>query len=112
MGWSERKALMQGTAVRTYPEAVTYQASATDSPLPLTGIWSDAHIQIDPDTQAPVSSTNPLLDVILTDLPGQTPTEGARIIRLLDPSVVYKLIDHQPDGQGMTRFELQLGSPF
>jgi len=112
MGWPERKALMQGTAVRTYPEEVTYQASATDNPVPLTGIWSDAHIQIDPDTQATVSSTNPILDVILNDLPGQTPTEGARIIRLLFPTVVYKLLEHQPDGQGMTRFELQLGRPF
>ena len=103
---------MQGTAVRTFPESVTYQATANDVPVSITGVWSDSHIQVDPDTESTVSSTNPLLDVILSELPGQAPTEGARVIRDADPSIVYKLIDHQPDGQGMTRFELQTSRPF
>jgi len=112
MGWSERKALMQGTAVRTFREGVTYQATALDTPISIDGVWSDAHIEIDPNTEAPVSSTNPILDVILTDLPGHVPVDGARIVRDLDPAVVYKVIDRQSDGEGMTRLELQLAQPF
>ncbi|MFB8829062.1 hypothetical protein ACE0DR_06040 [Azotobacter sp. CWF10] len=34
-------------------------------------MFDSAHVEIDPETQAPVSSTNPVLGVRLSDLPNE-----------------------------------------
>jgi hypothetical protein len=57
-------------------------------------VFDSAHIEIDPETQAPVSSINPVLGVRLSDLPNEpTPRDRVRVRGQL-----YRISDVQPDG--------------
>ena len=57
-------------------------------------VFDSAHVEIDPETQAPVSSINPVLGVRLSDLPNEpTPRDRVRVRGQL-----YRISDVQPDG--------------
>ncbi|WP_349616931.1 head-tail joining protein [Azotobacter salinestris] len=96
MAWSGMANRMLGVAVRTFSEPSVYWLTDGVEPgveLP-QAVFDSAHVEIDPETQAPVSSTNPVLGVRLSDLPNErTPRDRVRVRDQL-----YRISDVQPDG--------------
>lgn len=72
-------------------------------PIPLRGIWNGVAELVDVGNEARVSTTAPILDIRLSDLPG-LPKDGD-LVEVLGKT--YRVIDAQPDGQGMVRLILK-----
>lgn len=95
---------MLGVAVRTFSEpsaeadplgAVYWLIDGLAPGIPLAqAVFDTAHIAVDPETGAPISSRNPVLGVRLVDLPKE-PTSRDRV---LARGVLYQISDVQPDG--------------
>lgn len=87
---------MLGVAVRAFSEPGVYWLTDGVEPgvaLP-QAVFDSAHVEVDPDTGAPVSSNNPVLGVRLADLPNE-PTSRDRVrVR----GALYRIGDVQPDG--------------
>ncbi|WP_455423986.1 head-tail joining protein [Azorhizophilus paspali] len=83
MAWSGMANRMLGVAVRTFAEPSVYWLTDGAEPgveLP-QAVFDSAHVEIDPETQAPVSSINPVLGVRLADLPNEpTPATACRCV--------------------------------
>lgn len=89
---------MLGIAVHTFSEGTDAVYWLTDGIEPGVGlpraVFDSAHVSVDPDTGAPVSSTNPMLGVCLADLPSE-PTSH---VRVRARGQLYRIHDVQPDG--------------
>lgn len=95
---------MLGVAVRTFSEpqasldpagAVYWLTDGVEPGVPLPqAVFDTAHVAVDPETGAPVSSVNPFLGVRLSDLPNN-PTSRDRVRAR---GVTYRIHDVQPDG--------------
>lgn len=103
MGWAEKLAALQGIAVRTFPEAVTYEPVG-GSPVAIQGIYREAYTGVDLGLQAQILSEQPTLDVQLSDLGGSFDADDRFVIRGLRRI----LAEHQEDGEGMVKFFLGL----
>ena len=95
---------MLGVSIRTFsepsatldPEGAVYWLTAGVEPgVPLAqAVFDTAHVSVDPETGAPVSSQNPILGVRLIDLPNK-PTNRDRVRARGE---LYQISDVQPDG--------------
>jgi hypothetical protein len=95
---------MLGVSIRTFsepsaaidPDGAVYWL--TDGVAPgvalAQAVFDSAHVSVDPETGAPVSSQNPILGVRLVDLPNE-PTNRDRIRAR---GQLYSINDVQPDG--------------
>lgn len=104
MGWGQMAQRMLGIAIRTFsepsasidPDGAVYWL--TDGAAPgvalAQAVFDSAHVTVDPETGAPVSSQNPILGVRLVDLPNK-PT-NRDLVRARGE--LYKIHDVQPDG--------------
>ena len=101
MGWAEKMAALQGTAVRTFPAAVTYEPSG-GTPVSIQGIYREPFVGVDLGVQAQVLSDQPTLDCQLSALGGAFDKEDRFVIR----GTRRILHDHQEDGEGMVKFFL------
>lgn len=102
---------MLGVSIRTFSEptasidpdgAVYWLTDGIEPGLPMAqAVFDTAHVSVDPDTGAPVSTNNPILGVRLIDLPNE-PTNRDRVKAR---GVLYKIHDVQSDGvAGVTLF--------
>ncbi|WP_055135564.1 head-tail joining protein [Pseudomonas corrugata] len=102
---------MLGVSIRTFSEptasidpdgAVYWLTDGVEPGLPLAqAVFDTAHVSVDPETGAPVSTNNPILGVRLIDLPNE-PTNRDRVKAR---GVLYKIHDVQSDGvAGVTLF--------
>lgn len=111
MGWASMAQRMLGVSIRTFsepsaaldPDGAVYWL--TDGVAPgvalAQAVFDTAHISVDPETGAPVSTNNPILGIRLIDLPND-PTNRDRV---LARGVLYKINDVQADGvAGATLF--------
>jgi hypothetical protein len=102
---------MLGVSIRTFsepsasidPDGAVYWL--TDGVAPgmalAQAVFDTAHVSVDTETGAPVSSSNPILGVRLIDLPNE-PTNRDRVQAR---GVLYKIHDVQADGvAGVTLF--------
>ncbi|VVO19988.1 hypothetical protein PS712_04154 [Pseudomonas fluorescens] len=95
---------MLGVAVRTFSEpsatldpegAVFWLTDGAAPGVPLAqAVFDTAHVSVDIETGAPVSSQNPILGVRLIDLPNK-PTNRDRVRARGE---LYQISDVQPDG--------------
>lgn len=95
---------MLGVSIRTFSEpsasidpdgAVYWLTDGVEPGVPLAqAVFDTAHVSVDPETGAPVSSQNPILGVRLIDLPNN-PTSRDRVRAR---GVLYMISDVQPDG--------------
>lgn len=104
MGWASMAQRMLGVSIRTFsepsasidPDGAVYWL--TDGVAPgvalAQAVFDTAHVSVDPETGAPVSSNNPILGVRLTDLPNK-PTSRDKV---LARGELYTISDVQPDG--------------
>lgn len=111
MGWASMAQRMLGISIRTFsepsaaidPDGAVYWL--TDGVAPgialVQAVFDSAHVSVDPETGAPVSSSNPILGVRLIDLPNK-PTSRDRVRARGE---LYSISDVQPDGvAGVTIF--------
>lgn len=104
MGWASMAQRMLGVSIRTFseptaaddPDGAVYWL--TDGVAPgvalAQAVFDTAHVSVDPETGAPVSTNKPVLGVRLIDLPNE-PTNRDRVRAR---GVLYKIIDVQADG--------------
>ena len=95
---------MLGVSVRTFSEpsasidpdgAVYWLTDGVAPGVPLAqAVFDTAHVSVDPETGAPVSSNNPILGVRLIDLPNK-PTSRDKVQARGE---LYTISDVQPDG--------------
>lgn len=95
---------MLGVSIRTFSEpsaaldpagAVYWLTDGIEPGIALAqAVFDTAHVSVDPETGAPVSSQNPILGVRLIDLPNK-PTNRDRVRARGD---LYQISDVQPDG--------------
>jgi hypothetical protein len=104
MGWASMAQRMLGVSIRTFseptaaldPEGAVYWLTDGIAPgVPLAqAVFDTAHVSVDPETGAPVSSQNPILGVRLIDLPNK-PTNRDRVRARGE---LFVISDVQPDG--------------
>lgn len=98
MGWGSMASRMVGVAVRAFseePNTVYWLVGGAEPGVALPqAIFDTAHIAVDPETGAPVSSANPVLGVRLSDLPG--PPTNRDLVRARGQ--LWRINDVQPDG--------------
>lgn len=82
-------------------EGVIYIRNNGDQ-LSIQGIFDANFISVDPDTGATISSTTPVLAIIANDLP-VSPDEGDKVVIR---GVTYKVMETQPDSEGMIKLIL------
>lgn len=95
---------MLGVSIRTFSEpsatldpegAVYWLTGGVEPGVPLAqAVFDTAHISVDPETGAPVSSQNPILGIRLVDLPNN-PTNRDRVRAR---GVLYMINEPQFDG--------------
>lgn len=111
MGWASMAQRMLGVSIRAFSEptaerdplgAVYWLTDGVAPGVPLAqAVFDSAHVTVDPETGAPVSSNNPVLGVRVIDLPNE-PTNRDRVQAR---GVLYKIHDVQADGvAGVTLF--------
>ncbi|ONH52808.1 hypothetical protein SAMN04490182_4560 [Pseudomonas cedrina] len=104
MGWASMAQRMLGVSIRAFSEptaaldplgAVYWLRDGVAPGVPLAqAVFDSAHVTVDPETGAPVSSNNPVLGVRVIDLPNE-PTNRDRVQAR---GVLYKIHDVQSDG--------------
>lgn len=104
MGWASMAQRMLGVSIRAFsepsaaldPEGAAYWLTNGVEPgVPLAqAAFDTAHVSVDPETGAPVSTNKPVLGVRVIDLPNE-PTNRDRVRAR---GVLYKISDVQPDG--------------
>jgi hypothetical protein len=104
MTWASMAQRMLGVSIRTFsepsasidPDGAVYWL--TDGVAPgvalAQAVFDTAHVSVDPETGAPVSSQNPILGVRLIDLPNK-PTNRDRVMARGE---LFTISDVQPDG--------------
>jgi len=108
MPWPDMADRMLGVAVRTFSQSdpdgetrVQYMPKGASS-YPLSAVFDKAHVSVDPGTGVPISSTNPVLGVRLSDMQAE-PKKGDRV---QVSGVIYSVVDSQPDGVAGVMLEL------
>lgn len=101
MSWADRADRMLGVAVRTFSTAVQYIPKSGPA-YNISAVFDKAHVEIDQDTGAAISSTDPILGVQLSQL--QTPPRKGDRVNV--GGTVYVVADSQPDGQAGARLKL------
>ncbi|SDI55550.1 head-tail joining protein [Pseudomonas abietaniphila] len=98
MGWASMAGRMLGVAVKTFneePGTVWWLTDGVEPGVQLPkAVFDSAHITVDTETGAPISSLNPVLGVCLVDLPNE-PTNRDRVRAR---GQLYRINDVQPDG--------------
>ena len=104
MGWASMAQRMLGVSIRAFSEpsaaldpegAVYWLINGVEPGVPLAqAVFDTAHVSVDPETGAPISSQNPVLGVRLIDLPAMPTTRD----RVRARGVLYLVSDVQPDG--------------
>lgn len=89
------------TGISTFGREVRYHA-LNDEPVEINGIFDETFATVDPNTGAVIDSSTPVLHVRLADLPC-TPSPGDRVCI---GEAVYRVVSHQPDGQGASMLVL------
>lgn len=90
------------TTRNTFGESVTYKPKAGGS-YQIKAIFDNEYQAIDPDTQAVVSSSIPVLGVRLRDLQA-APKRGDRVVI---NGVSYEIVDNKDDSWGHSQLVLQ-----
>lgn len=104
MSWADRADRMLGVAVRTFRHAdqdgvpLVEYVPKTGSPYPIDAVFDQAHIEIDRDTGAAISSTAPTLGVQLSQMQGPIRKGDKAKVTVKGVATLFVVDDFQPDG--------------
>ena len=79
-------------------ETVEYKAAAVGWWVEIRGIFDRNYIEVDPDTGAEVTTNQPMIGVLLEELPNGRAEEGDQV--RINGTEVFDVWDSQEDGQG------------
>lgn len=95
MTWQAAVNRILDASNRVFGESVIYTPDG-GQPFSITGIFDVAHIEVDPDTGAAVTSAEPVLGLKRDDLAAEPKPRDSVTVR----GIQYRIVDKQPDGQG------------
>jgi len=101
-GWPGQVGRILGAALARFGEPVTF-LPAGGSSSQVTGIFTAASKQVDPNTGVVVSTNEPILGVRLSDF---TPLPGLGS-KVIVRGITYRVMDCQEDGEGGAKLYLQ-----
>lgn len=103
MDWEATALRAQRRILAKLGEDVTYTSAAGVS-VTVRGLFEEQHQSVDPETGVPIYSVNPVLTVVVEDLPEGCPGPGDTMTR---KGRTYRVAGSQPDGNGGTLLELK-----
>lgn len=107
MTWATMADRMLGVAVRTFNEnregAPVEFIRPSLPTVTVNAVYDAAHREIDPNTGAVVSSTDPIIGLRISDLPAMPTNQHQFRIR----GVLHRVVDVQPDGIAGILVQLQ-----
>lgn len=106
MSWADRADRMLGVAVRTFAASSVQYIPKSGTPYLIDAVFDKAHLEIDQDTGAAISSSDPVLGVQLSQM--QAPIRKGDRARVTSKGVttLYDVVDVQPDGVAGARLKL------
>lgn len=100
--WNDMVEGMNEAVTEVFGETVTYSPIVGDD-VEIQGVFDANYLEIDPETGAAIQSTNPMLGINSADLDAE-PTNGDQVtVR----SVLYNVIEWQPDSEGHGKLVLK-----
>lgn len=108
MNWKNLADRMTRTALRTFSDnagdtpSVIYVRGGVQTPL-RDAVFDENYQSVDPDTGAAIISDNPMVGVMLSDLPGGAWQDGDTVIV---HGVTYRAIEPQKDSEGHAKIIL------
>lgn len=106
MSWSDQVAGLNDAVMDCLGDSVTVSHEAVT--VAVEGIFSRVHQEVDPDTGAPISVSQPTLGVRLSDLPF---APEADLTEVTAEGSTFLVRDIQLDGQGMAILVLHEQGP-
>ena len=103
--FSELTRSMSAIVLTTFGEPVVFHLEGQPEALTRRAIFTAMHQDVDTRSGVPVSSTQPMLEVRLVDLPA-LPTQGDAVTV---QGALYLIVDVQPDGHGFLKLMLHKG---
>jgi len=105
MGWAENSAALRAANLAVHGETIVFEPADGGAPatIPNGGIFRSAHVAIDLNSGATVSSNQPLLDIDPALLPS-LPVAHKSFVTVRGKRYVVQ--DVQPDGEGMLTLQL------
>lgn len=82
-------------------EGVLYIRNNNDQ-ISIQGIFDSNSISVDPNTGAVIPSVTPVLGIVAKDIPSD-PDEGDKVVIR---GIAYKVMEYQPDSEGMIKLIL------
>lgn len=101
-GFDNLMPAMAAIVMTTFGEKVMLHLEGRE-PIVVTGLFNAAYQAVDVSTGVPISTVQPLLEVVANDLPAR-PEEGDTVIV---QDVTYLIVDVRPDGNGYLKLALQ-----
>jgi len=89
------------------PIVVSFEPADGSSATLIRGVFRDAHTEIEVGQEVLISAVSPRIGVKISDLPYFPPLENDRIL-IARLNLRWRIVDHQPDGEGLVTFELIL----
>jgi len=89
------------------PLVVSFEPADGSPATLIRGVFRDAHTEIEVGHEVAISAIAPRLGVMISDLPYFPPLEGDRVF-VARLNLRWRIVDHQPDGEGLALFELVL----
>lgn len=102
MSWKDDLNNLRKSCVQAFGVPVDYTPIGL-SVITIDAIFDRSYIEIDPETQAVISSYTPMLFIDLGDLPSE-PKNGDRVLIEGDN---YRVESSEPDGKGGSRLPLR-----
>lgn len=96
MAWDDTVGAILDTCNATFGVDTQYSHNGAPA-VSIRGIFDAAHVAVDPETGAPISSSEPVVGYKVAELPGD-PIYGVDTVKI--KGVDYRVVDDQKDGQG------------
>lgn len=103
MAWADTVGCILDTCNDVFGVATMYSFNGTTA-VPVQGVFDAAHVSVDPETGAPISSSEPVVGYKVADLPAD-PVYGTATVEVA--GTLYRVVDDQKDGQGGVNFILK-----
>ena len=101
MSWLNTCGLVLGNCLTTFGEDIVYTPKGQPA-VNMTGIFDDLYESVDPNTNAIITSQQPIVGIKDADL-GQTPRQDDQVFVR---GILYRVKEVQTDGQGGSRLFL------
>jgi hypothetical protein len=104
VGWESDIAALNETVRDAFGGEVPVTITQSGVPANATGIFDRAHREVDPESGASIHVTRPTLGLLLSDLPFVPQLEDQ--VQVDGQPHPFRVVDVQPDGQGMVVLHL------